>query len=267
MTLPQLSNRPGTSGGGFRALIVGLFLLPWTVLWGSWAIVTGLLRLSRVAGWGLTLWARGICALSGIRVESFGTGAAGVPRPCVFLVNHQSALDIPILFVACRGSHEIRFLAKESLFKIPFLGWGMSVTGFVPIRRESARHSAQVFKSMLKSGSLDYSYVVFPEGTRSEDGRLQPLKRGTLGLALRLGLPVVPVSLVDACRANPKHSYLIRSGTVRVVFHSPIAIPAEESDRAFRDELTEKVTLAIASALPDDQKPAASMANSSDMEE
>jgi 1-acyl-sn-glycerol-3-phosphate acyltransferase len=169
------------------------------------------------------------------------------------MCNHQSALDIPILFGACQTEHDVRFMAKESLFKIPFLGWGMSRTGFVPIRRENARHSAELFQAITRE-KPEHSYVIFPEGTRSPDGRLQPLKRGSFGLALRMNVPIVPVTLIDACRANPKGRYLVRPGTVRLVFHEPIQ-PPQASHRDGRDELLEKVNAAILSALPADQRP------------
>src|SRR5436305_3717628 len=107
-------------------------------------------RLDGVVTWGLTVWARAIVFLSGVKVDLQRHAAVLDSRPCVFLSNHQSALDIPILFVACRGTHAIRFMAKESLFRIPFLGWGMSLSGFIPIRRESAKHSAEMFKELLQ---------------------------------------------------------------------------------------------------------------------
>ena len=151
MTAPalDLTQRPRSTGGTLRGILVGLFLLPWTTFWGSWALVFGLLRLSSIASGGINLWSRGIVFLCGVRIRTHGVEHMKDARPCVFLCNHQSALDIPILISACRAHHEVRFLAKESLFKIPFLGWGMSATGFVPIRRESAKHSAQVFQKLL----------------------------------------------------------------------------------------------------------------------
>jgi len=147
-------------------------------------------------------------------------------------------------------------MAKESLFKIPFLGWGMSLSGFVPIRRENPRHSAELFQDMARA-QAQHSYIVFPEGTRSSDGRLQPLKRGAIGLVLRLNQPVVPVTIIDACRANPKEALCVRAGMVQVVFHEPIAVEASAAPGQVRDELLEKVYAAIASALPEDQLPPA----------
>jgi len=252
----DLSNRPATTGGVPRAILVALFLAPWTILWGTWAMLTGPLPLMRLCRWGLTCWGRGIVRVAGIRVkvlQPLSLQTSG--EPCLFFVNHQSALDIPILFAACMATHDVRFMAKESLFRIPFLGWGMRLSGFVPIRRESARHSAGLFQEMFGGNAMSYSYIIFPEGTRSPDGRLQPFKKGSFGLAVRLGASVVPVTLVDACRANPKGSYLVRPGTVHLIFHDPISLAGAGHDQ--RDDLAARVYAAILSALPEDQRPAA----------
>src|SRR5581483_5298261 len=139
-------------------------------------------------------WARGLMALSGVRTVVVQRTPLDPAQTYVFLCNHQSALDIPILMKACFPAYNVRFLAKESLFKIPIMGWAMGRSGFVPIRRESPRHSAELFQAMTKAGKIPFSYIIFPEGTRSADGRLQSFKKGSIGLALRLGLPVVPVS-------------------------------------------------------------------------
>ena len=181
------------------------------------------------------------------------------------------------MFHACPSAYDIRFMAKESLFKIPFLGWGMSRSGFVPIRRENPRHSAELLQN-LAAQRAPYSYINFPEGTRSADGRLQPLKRGAIGLALRLNMPVVPVTIIDACHANPKGARRVRPGEVQVVFHEPLELagsagfqPANEGGQDgrapegrqdacaprinSRDAWLERIQETIASALPEDQKP------------
>ena len=253
----ELANRPATTGGGFRTLLLALFLPGWTVLFGSWAVVAGWIKSPSIFRFCLNSWSRGILAIGGISVETKRTPGL-VRQPCVFVANHQSALDIPILSAACLKSHDVRFMAKESLFRIPFLGWGIGGNGFIPIRRENARHAANTFKEIAAKNSADYSYIIFPEGTRSEDGRLKEFKRGAIAMILKLNRPLVPVSIVDACRANPKGRWLVRSGTVRVIFHEPIAPDAAlfgGDERALRDAMTTKLHEAVASGLPDDQKP------------
>ena len=254
----ELSNRPALSGGGFRTLLLALFVPFWTVLWGGWCMVAGWVKSAALFRFGLRLWGRGILAVGGIRIEkSYAPGFT--PKPFVFVANHQSALDIPILIAACAPEYDVRFMAKESLFKIPFLGWGIAGNGFIPIRRENARHAANTFKEIAAKNSADYSYIVFPEGTRSPDGRLRDFKRGAIALVLQLQRPLVPVTIIDACRANPKGRWLVRPGTVRVVFHAPITpetLAVNGDERAVRDAVTQNIFDAVASALPEDQRPA-----------
>jgi len=246
---------PLTGGNGLRTLLLGLFLIPWSSFWGMWTMIFGVLRQSHITSWGLSIWARGILSLAGIHIQFSQRAVLPVSEHYIFLSNHQSALDIPILLLACRKAGQgVRFMAKESLFKIPFLGWGMALNGFIPIQRENARQAAEVFKGVVESRkNLAYSYLIFPEGTRSEDGRLQPLKKGTIALALRLELPIVPVSIVDACRANPKAQLRVRSGTVRVIFGVPI-VPPQDPNRTQRDALLRQVQDAINAALPPEQQ-------------
>lgn len=253
----ELTDRPALTGGIFRALLLGPFVVFWSGLWGGWCTVAGWLKAVGMCRFGLRVWARGILLVSGIRLEV--TRAAGLTdKPCVFVGNHQSALDIPILIHACSPDFDVRFMAKESLFKIPFLGWGMSGNGFIPIRRESARHAANTFKEIAAKNSVEFSYIVFPEGTRSDDGRLHEFKRGAIALVMQLEKPLVPVTLIDACRANPKGRWLVRPGTVRVIFHAPVmpdmtAFGGDE--RALRDSMSKTMFEAVASGLPDDQRP------------
>jgi 1-acyl-sn-glycerol-3-phosphate acyltransferase len=256
---PALDNRPQPRGGGLRAVALFVFLVPWTMLWGSTCIVFGMLGFVRVCTVALRIWARGILIVAGVRPQVVLRSPLDAGARYIFMANHQSALDIPVLMLACPAHCHVRFMAKESLFKIPFLGWGMGRSGFIPIRRENPRHSAELFKALLESpAGMRFSYIIFPEGTRSADGRLQTLKMGAIGLVSRLRRAVVPVTVVDTCRANPKGACIIRSGAVPVVIHAPIP-PVENSDektgRKLRNELARRITADIVSALPEDQRP------------
>jgi 1-acyl-sn-glycerol-3-phosphate acyltransferase len=258
MAFPELTHRPQPRGGNFRAVLLFIFLIPWSMLWGSFCIVFGSLGAVGPCTVALKIWAHGVLIVGGIRSRVIFTKPLAADTRYIFMVNHQSALDIPALIAACPYSCQVRFMAKESLFKIPFMGWGMSRSGFVPIRRENPRHSAELFQQLLESPwGMKFSYIIFPEGTRSEDGRLQPLKMGAIGLISRLKWPVVPVTIVDTCRANPKGTYKIRSGNVQIVFHDPIppsGTTDEKAGRKLRNELAAKITADILSALPEDQK-------------
>jgi 1-acyl-sn-glycerol-3-phosphate acyltransferase len=260
-TTLDLSQRPAVKGGLLRFILMAIIIAPWTAFWGSLSMLVGSLKWVGASTFCTTFWGRGLLFVSGVRIKIHDHSGLPPERTCIYLANHQSALDIPVLMRATMGRH-VRFLAKEELFKIPFIGWGMKRTGYIPIRRDNPRHSAEIFKQLTstKTGAK-FSYVIFPEGTRSSDGRMQPLKAGSIGLALRLGYPIVPVSIVDACRANPKNVRQFRSGTVQVVFHPAIEIPEPSDDqkagRELRDTVKEKVYAAILSALPEDQRPVA----------
>ena len=253
----DVQKRPAATGGTVHAFFLFVFVCGWTVFTGTWVLLCVLFNAQHGCRRGYTMFARGIMAASGVRTIVTFQAPLDPNRAYVFLSNHQSALDIPILMNACLPAFNVRFLAKESLFKLPFMGWAMSRTGYIPIRRENPRHSAEQFQQISKTpAKIPYSYIIFPEGTRSPEGRLQPFKKGSIGLALRMGLPVVPVSLIDACRANPKGKFAVRSGTVRVVFHAPIELPPTEGpNRENRDALEQQVYAAVLSALPDDQRP------------
>ena len=248
--MPASDERPSNSGGILRTVLLALFLLPWSFWWGLAAMIMGALKCRRICTRIIRLWAGGILFVAGIKTAVRYAAPLDPHRRHLFLSNHQSALDIPILMQACPATQDLRFMAKESLFKIPFFGWGMSRSGFVPIRRQSPRHSAELFQNLAAKDQL-YSFVNFPEGTRSPGGRLQPFKKGALGLALRLNLPAVPVSIIDGCRANPNGSLRVRPGLVRVVFHEPLDLASGGG----RDEWLERIHATIAAALPEDQKP------------
>jgi len=170
-------------------------------------------RMARV--WAqLILWA----ALIRVKVE----GAARVPTdgPVVFMANHESWLDIPVLLVAIPG--QVRFLAKSALFSIPFLGWAMRSMGFIPVDRENRRTAIKSFEAAAARIRAGRSVLVFPEETRTPDGRLLEFQRGGFLIALKAGLPIVPVGLDGARRCMPKHNYVVRPGKITVRFGDPI---------------------------------------------
>jgi 1-acyl-sn-glycerol-3-phosphate acyltransferase len=169
---------------------------------------------------GARLWARIILrsALIRLKVE----GAERVPRdqPVVFMANHESWVDIPALLAAVPV--QVRFLAKSSLFSIPFFGWAISSMGFIPVDRENRRTAVKSFEDAAARIRAGRSVLVFPEETRTPDGNLLPFQRGGFLIALKAALPIVPVGLDGARRCMPKRSYLVRPGTLVVRFGAPI---------------------------------------------
>jgi 1-acyl-sn-glycerol-3-phosphate acyltransferase len=188
---------------GFIGTIVG-FIPPR----GDWT-----LRFARV-------WAR--LVLLGGFVRLVAEGREQVPRdaPVVFMSNHESWLDIPALLATIPV--QVRFLAKKSLFSWPFFGWAIASMGFIPVDRENRRTAIRSFEEAAARIRAGRSVLIFPEETRTTDGNLLPFQRGGFLIALKAGIAIVPVGLQGPRRCMPKHSYLVRPGTIIVRFGDPI---------------------------------------------
>jgi 1-acyl-sn-glycerol-3-phosphate acyltransferase len=170
-------------------------------------------RLARV-------WAQIILWSALIRVKVEGAGRVPADGPVVFMANHESWLDIPVLLVAIPG--QVRFLAKSSLFSIPFLGWAMRSMGFIPVDRENRRTAIRSFEEAAARIRAGRSVLVFPEETRTSDGSLLPFQRGGFLIALKAAQPIVPVGIDGARRCMPKYNYLVRPGRITVRFGDAI---------------------------------------------
>ncbi len=159
----------------------------------------------------------------GLRVRVSGLENVPPGRQYIYMANHQSFLDGPLVYWAVPGF--ARVILKREVFRVPILGQGMRMVGFVPVDRKglkSGRRSLdQAAANMARRG---LSYLVFPEGTRSRDGNLQPFKRGGFFLALQAGVPVVPISVRGTYALMPRGQVFIRKGPVDIIFHPPIPV-------------------------------------------
>jgi 1-acyl-sn-glycerol-3-phosphate acyltransferase len=192
------------------------------------------------------LWARTwswlILKTSGVRVRV--EGLEHVPREtAIYCVNHQSAMDIPILFVHLPV--HFRFLAKRSLFKIPFLGWHLRRAGDIPVDRGQPRRAFRSFDQAAERIRSGVPVVLFPEGTRSRDGALQPFKGGSFYLAIQAGVPVVPITLNGTRHAHRPDTLHVRSGHTEMIIHSPLSTAGLNSQDV--DALSAQVHRSIAS--------------------
>jgi len=192
-------------------------------------------------------WAMGLgLKILAIRVDVSGREAVDKKTRYVFMANHLSFIDGPLLFRLIPQS--VRVILKKSVFRIPVVGQGMRFVGFVPVDRKGIRGGKQ---SIEAAGRLmrerGYSYLVFPEGTRSRDGRIQAFRRGGFFLALEAGASIVPISIAGTFALMPKGSVFARSGRVRVRFHPPV--PVERHKRETMGELMAEVKAAIESGL------------------
>jgi 1-acyl-sn-glycerol-3-phosphate acyltransferase len=221
--------------------IAGLIGIPYSFLVGD------ISRLYRVAMW---ITHAGVRA-AGIRTEVVGVENVPVGQSCIFMCNHVSNLDPPVLLPLLPGRCSV--LLKKELMRIPILGLAMRMGKFVPVergqKREAAKASVAAAADALRSG---LHILVFPEGTRSLDGRLSMFKKGPFYLAQETQAPIVPIAISGTQTMMRKGSAAITPGLARVQLLPVI----EPSQFATRDELIAAVRRAIAEALPEEMRPA-----------
>ncbi len=223
-------------------VVVGIPLLLWTVISRNpaalyWGGVKGVMFFVRSVG---------------VRVKV--SGRERIPSgACLFVANHTSSADAPAVVGAI--PRRIAILLKKSLFAYPIVGQAFTLARFVPVERgdhDSAIASLEKATEAMKGGQ---SFLIYPEGTRSPDGRLQEFKRGAVVMAIKAGVPIVPMVCAGAQKVMEKKSLVIRPGVITVEFLEPIDASAYTFEQ--RDELNKRVRAAMAAALPDDQKPLA----------
>src|SRR3954468_4864000 len=163
-------------------------------------------------------WSRLILVTTGVRVSVEGLERLDRSRSYVFAANHQSIYDIPILFASL--PFQLRIIAKESLGRIPFMGWHLHRTGHVLVDR--SKPGASVVKKMARLAAQGHSLIVFPEGTRSTDGSVARFKGGPFVIALQAGLPVVPITLIGSRHVMFCGEITVHPGDVRVIVHPPL---------------------------------------------
>jgi 1-acyl-sn-glycerol-3-phosphate acyltransferase len=199
------------------------FLIPaigvYTIVLGTLSLLSSVFeRNGHFAHWCARTWSRLILATTGVRVEVTGLDRLALGRTYVFVSNHQSIYDIPILFWSL--PYQLRIIAKESLGSFPFLGWHLRRTGHMLVdRRRPDRSRIFGWASRLMADGL--SLIIFPEGTRSRDGRVARFK-GCSFLALQSKLPTVPLSIVGSRHVMLKGRLATYPGAVRLVVHDPI---------------------------------------------
>ncbi|MBM3382670.1 MAG: 1-acylglycerol-3-phosphate O-acyltransferase [Betaproteobacteria bacterium] len=147
--------------------------------------------------------------------------------PVVYVANHQSQADILTVFLLNR---QFRWLAKDSLFKVPFLGWAMRAVGYVPVKRGDRHSAVECFRKSREHLDRGTSMLFFPEGTRSRDGALQTFKNGAFRLASEAQCAIVPITLEGANDLLPKGSIIPAVATVRMTIHPMISSPGKSEE-------------------------------------
>lgn len=181
-----------------------------------------------------------------IRLDASGIERIDKRVPYVFMANHLSLIDGPLLFMLI--PQFVRVLLKKEAFRIPIIGQAMRQVGFVSVDRKGlkgGKKSIDRATRMIKEKGI--SFLIFPEGTRSRDGKLQPFKRGGFFLAVNSQVPIFPVSINGSYALMPKGSFFAKKGKVGVIFHPPVSV--QGFDRNNLSQLMGKVRSVIQSGL------------------
>lgn len=187
------------------------------------------------------LWARLHLATAGITVDIHGIERLSSP-PYVLMCNHQSALDIYALLSMLPLS--FAWIAKRQLFAIPIFGWAMKKAGYISIDRENAREALKAIEEAARRIRSGTNIIIFPEGTRSPDGKLLPFKKGGFSLALRAMVPVVPIGIFGSSELQPKGSFIPRKkGVIYIEIGNPIIL--DGMDRSRKNAVMEDVRVHI----------------------
>jgi 1-acyl-sn-glycerol-3-phosphate acyltransferase len=232
-----------------RTSLAGVFLLitvpPGALVLFPWTFISGKIDLLYATAMALT---RTAVWLTGTKVQVRGLEQIDPKGTYIFMSNHVSNIDPPILVTLIPRRTSV--LVKKELWRIPILGKAFTIGEFVPVdrrNRESAIESIRRAGEVMRHG---INMMVYPEGTRSADGRLLPFKKGPFHLALETGIAVVPVTLVGTAEIMPKGSSICKGGTATVIFHPPM----DPKSFSSREELMQRVAQVIESGLPPEKR-------------
>jgi len=203
------------------------FLIPcisvYTIVLGTLSIVSTFVdRRGHAAHWCAQTWSWLILATTGVDVRVVGLERVKLGETYVFTSNHQSIYDIPVIFASL--PFQLRIIAKESLGHVPFLGWHLRRAGHLLVDRSNPDR-AGILNRWRRLVADRISLIIFPEGTRSADGRVGTFRGGSFLLALEAGLTVVPISVSGSRHVMPKGQLTTRPGRVTLLIHEPVAAP------------------------------------------
>jgi len=216
------ANLPRTLLDLFATVSGNVYLLFGTTFFAVLTVTTGWIPLphgSRMFFFWARWWSRLLLFFSCVRVRVEQLAPLERDHVYVFLSNHQSLFDIPVLLATL--PLPARFLAKRELFRIPVFGWALRTGGFIPVER-GGKSAGESFRAAVERVRHGGSVLLFPEETRSTDGRLLPFKRGGFLLAHKAGLPMVPVGIRGSLGVQSRSSYRIHPGRVLVRYGAPL---------------------------------------------
>src|SRR5712664_267829 len=234
-----------------RIIFIGIFLSLYIILTGiPLLIYTVISKNPDALYWagvrGVMFFVRAV----GVRLRIVGTER--IPSgTCLFIANHTSTVDAPAVVAAI--PRRIAILLKLSLFRYPIVGQAFRLAHFIPVDRSKQESAIASLEKAIEAMRGGQSFLIYPEGTRSPDGRLQEFKKGAVVMAIKAGVPIVPIACSGAHRVMEKHSLVIHPREILVEFLEPIDATSYSFDE--RDTLNEHVRDVLAAGLPPDQRP------------
>ena len=233
-----------------RSVLALFVVVPLITLATSVGVLIGILvlrmstrRIKAVPRW----WSRTIARCSGVEVRVEGLEHLEHDRPYIFAANHQSQFDIFALdgFLMV----DFRWMAKKELFRIPIVGTAMRLAGSISIDRSRGRQAMKSLAEAATRIASGTSVVIFPEGTRTRDGRLQPFKSGAMYLAIKSGVDIVPMAITGGFEIMPKGSFRIKPGRMVIKIGQPVSSKdyTQKQKQQLADLLHDKVATLIAS--------------------
>ena len=203
-----------------KLFLVGLFTLPLSFLV---VLVAPFGCMGKPTDAVVRLWAWTILRIGGIHLTVRGLDRLNPGRHYIFIANHQSNLDIPVL-VQSLPQFQLRWIAKKEVGYIPFLGWALWAGGHILVNRSDRSSGMASFRKAKERIAKGVSVVIFPEGTRSSGGQVQPFKRGGFLLAAQTKTPIVPVTINGSWTVLPREDWRLKSGKIEVLVDEPISI-------------------------------------------
>jgi len=188
------------------------------------------------------LWSALILLMFGIKIRTKGVDLLDPSMHYIYVSNHASAFDIPAVVVGIPD--DIRFVLKKELTRIPIWGWALKYGHYITIDRGNARNALKSLDEAAERMRSGASVILFGEGTRTRDGKLQPLKRGAFALAVKAGIPVVPVTINNTFKILPRGSLRVNPADIEIVFDKPIPMNGIEG-REGEERLMKQVQAAI----------------------
>ncbi len=229
----------------FLTIIKILLIVPFTIVMSIICIVAMIVyKNNALFDYLVGFWYQGLLTLSGVKITVKGQENIPDSRSCIFVANHASYYDIPAAMIGI-GTSRLRIVYKKELERIPVFGWAMKWTGmYIGINRGGGIEAQQSLDAAINRIKNGDSVLLFPEGTRTNDGKLQPFKRGAFNIATKAGVPIVPVVINGSYTVMSRNTFKITPGTITLTIEQSI-IPPEESGKSSELEVMELVHQAI----------------------